>query len=84
MREGNHHLSEHTIFIIMREFHDFEKIQFRSSGPDLHLRLGNWNFQMAITYSNFVQTGHMRGFLTSTDFVNVKKSLICLVWTKFE
>ena len=26
-----------TIFIIMREFHDFEKIEFRSSQPELSL-----------------------------------------------
>ena len=50
------------IFIIMREFHDFEKIQIRSNRADLHHKLRNWNFQMAITYSNFVQTGHMRCF----------------------
>ena len=56
-----------TIFIIMREFHDFEKIQFRSSRPELHHRLGNWNLKMAITYSNFVQIGHMRCFLISTN-----------------
>ena len=29
-----------TILIIMREFHDFEKIQIRSSRADLHHRLG--------------------------------------------
>ena len=63
-----------TIFIIIREFHDFEKIQFRSSRPELHHRLGNWNLQMAITYSNFVQTGHMRCFLTSKESVDVKKT----------
>ena len=73
-------LSFNTIFIIMREFYDFEKIQIRSSRVDLHPRLGNWNFQMAIIYSNFVQTRHMRCF----DSVDVKKHLICLVWTKFE
>ena len=56
-----------TIFIIMREFHDFEKIQFKLNQPDLYHKLGNWTFQMAITYSNFVQTGHMRYFLTSTE-----------------
>ena len=75
---------KNTIFIIMREFHDFEKIQLRSSRPELHHRLGNWNLQMAITYSNFVQIGHMRCFLTSTESVDVKEHLICLVWTKFE
>ena len=68
----------------MREFQDFEKIQIRSSRVDLHHILGNWNFQMAITYSNFVQSGHMRCFLTSIDFVDVRKHLICPVWTKFE
>ena len=73
-----------TIFIIMREFHDFEKIQIMSSQVDLHYRLGNWNFQMAITYSNLVQTGHMRWFLTSTNSVDVKNHLICPVWTRFE
>ena len=30
-----------TIFIIMREFHDFEKIQIRLSRANLHHRLGN-------------------------------------------
>ena len=59
----------------MREFHGFEKIQIRSSRADLHLILGNWNLQMAITYSNFVQTGHMRSFLTFTKSVDVKNSL---------
>ena len=75
--------STNTIFIIIREFHDFEKIQFRLSRPDLHHRLGNRNFQMAITYSNFqmaitysnfVQTGHMRCFLTSTESVDAKNT----------
>ena len=73
-----------TIFIIMREFHDFEKIQIRSSRADLHHKLGNWNFQMAMTYSNFVQAGHMRCFLASTESVDAKKHLICPVWTNFE
>ena len=35
------------------------------------------NIQMAITYSNFVQVEHMRCFLTSNFFVDVKKHLIC-------
>ena len=73
-----------TIFIIMREFHDFEKIQIRSSRANLHHRLRNLNFQMTITYSNFVQSEHMRCFLTSTESVDVKKHLICPVWIKFE
>ena len=84
-RDKNKRTSSHnTIFIIMREFHGFEKIQIRSSRADLHHILGNWNLQMAIIYSNFVQTGHMRSFLTFTKFVDVKKLLICPVWTKFE
>ena len=83
-RVYNTKLRMNTVFIIMREFHDFEKIQIRSSRANLHHRLGNWNFQMVITYSNFVQTGHMRCFLTSTDSVDVKKHLICPVWAKFE
>ena len=66
--------SENTIFIIMREFHVFEKIQIRSSRADLHHRLGNWNFQMAITYSNVVQTRHMRCILTFIESVDVKKT----------
>ena len=49
--------ANNTIFIIMREFHDFEKIQIRSSRADLHHRLGNWNSQMAITYSNLSKLG---------------------------
>jgi len=35
-----------TIFVNLREFHGFEKIYFRSSQPDLHRRLENWNLQM--------------------------------------
>ena len=65
---------DNTIFIIMRKFHDFEKIQIRSSRADLHHILENWNFQMAITYSNFAQTGYMRCFLISTKFVDVNKA----------
>ena len=56
----------------MREFHNFEKIQIRLSQADLHYRLGNWNFQMAITYSNFVQTGHMRCFFDIYKLVDLK------------
>ena len=72
----------YTIFIIMKEFHDFEKIQIRSSHPDLYYRLGNWNLQKTITYSNFVQTGHMRCFLTSIDSIDLwcrpsRLNLIC-------
>ena len=54
--------TNNTIFIIMEEFHDFEKIQIRLSRANLHHRLRNWNFQMTITYSNFVQSEHMRCF----------------------
>ena len=65
-----------TIFIIMREFDDFEKIQIRSSRADLHHRLGNWNFQMTITYSNFVQTGNMRCFLICTDSTSLQAIIV--------